>query len=172
MFNCTLPNATLSPKSSMATPGRTRTSRGHITLSTGLPMVSMPRESESLVGAWANSCRVRGRLSLLMMARPKSSKTCSIGFISREQVGQGTSTSPYASRKSFHCSSHIWGNVVVLQPNVVSICSSLVWKAEVFLNIQLHEGVSIRSHHRPIPPLSRHHIEPVPEYSNVGGPTT
>ena len=23
--------------------------------------------------------------------------------------------------------------------------------------------------YRPIPPLSRHHIEPVPEYSNVGG---
>ena len=68
------------------------------------------------------------------------------------------------------------GNVVVLQPNVVSISFSLVCQAEVFQNVQLHEGVdvSIRSHqctnvYRPIPPLSRHHIEPVPEYSNVGG---
>ena len=33
-------------------------------LSTRLPVVSMSRGSESLVGAWANSCRVRGRLSL------------------------------------------------------------------------------------------------------------
>ena len=89
MFNCTVPNVTLSPKSSMATPGRTRSSRGHRTLSTRLPMVSMSRASESLVGAWANSCRVRGRLSLLMMARPKSSNACSIGSISREQVGHG-----------------------------------------------------------------------------------
>ena len=87
MFNCTVSNATLSPKSSMATPGRTRSSRGHRTLSTRLPMVSMSRASESLVGAWANSCRVRDRLSLLMMALPKSSKACSIGSISREQVG-------------------------------------------------------------------------------------
>ena len=77
----------LSPKSSMATPGRTRSSSGHRTLSTRLPMVSMSRASKSLVGAWANSCRVRGRLSLLMMAQPKSSKACSIGSISREQVG-------------------------------------------------------------------------------------
>ena len=30
----------------------------------------------------------------------------------------------------FHCSSHIWANVVVLQPIVVSISASLVWKAE------------------------------------------
>ena len=134
MFNYTVLNATLSPKSSMATPGRTRSSRGHRTLSTRLPMVSMSRASESLVGAWANSCRVRGRLSLLMMARPKSSKACSIGSI--------------CFKKFFHCSSHIWANVVVLQPNVVSISSSLVWKAEVFQNVQLHEGVdvSIRSH--------------------------
>ena len=101
MFNCTVSNATLSPKSSMATPGRTRSSRGHRTLSTRLHMVSMSRASESLVGAWANSCRVRGRLSLLMMARTKSSKACSIGSISGEQVGHGTSTSPYASRNSF-----------------------------------------------------------------------
>ena len=114
MFNCTVSNATLSPKSSMATPGRTRSSRGHRTLSTRLPIVAMSRASKSLVGAWANSCRVRGRLSLLMMARPKSSKACSIGSISREQVGHGTSSGPYASRNSFHCSSHIWANVVVL----------------------------------------------------------
>ena len=101
MFNCTVLNATLPPKSSMATPGRRRSSRGHRTLSTRLPMVSMSKASESLVGAWANSCRVRGRLSLLMMARPKSSKACPIGSISREQVGHGTSTDPYASMNSF-----------------------------------------------------------------------
>ena len=87
MLNFTVSNATLSPKSSMATPGRTRSSRGHRTLSTRLPMVSMSRATESLFGAWANSCRVRGKLSLLMMARPKSSKACSIGSISREPVG-------------------------------------------------------------------------------------
>ena len=121
MFNCSVLNATLSPKSSMATSGRTRSPRGHRTLPTRLPMVSMSRASKSLVGSWANSCRVRGRLSLLMMARPKSSNACSIGSISREQEGHGTS-------------SHIWANVVVLQPNVVSISSSLVWKAEVFQN--------------------------------------
>ena len=78
MFNCTVSNATLSPKSSMATPGRTWSPRGRRTLSTRFP--------KSLVGAWANSCRVRGRLSLVMMARPKSSKACSIGSIPREQV--------------------------------------------------------------------------------------
>ena len=112
IFNCTVLNATLSPKSSMATPGWTKSSRGHRTLSTRLPMVSLSRASESLVGAWANSCRVRGRLSLLMMARPKSSKACSIWSISREQVGHGTSTVPYASNKKlFHCNSHIWSNV-------------------------------------------------------------
>ena len=82
------------------------------------------------------------------MARPKSSKACSIGSISREQVGYANSTGPYASKKIFHCSSHLWANVVVLQPNVVSISYSLVWKAEVFQNVQLQEGgdVSIRSH--------------------------
>ena len=135
-------------KSSMATPGGTRSSRGHRTLSTRLPMVSMSRASESLVGAWANSCRVTGRLSMLMMARQKSSKACSIGSISREQVGHGTSTSPYASRNSLTAAAIYGQNVVVLQPNVVSISSSLVWKAEVFQNVQLHEGVdvSIRSH--------------------------
>ena len=90
-------------------------------------------------------------LFLLMMAPPKSSKECSIGSISREQVGHGTSTGPYASRNSFTAAAiygQIWANVVVLQPNVVSITSSLVWKAEVFQNVQLHEsvGVSIRSH--------------------------
>ena len=101
MFNCTVSNATLSPKSSIVTPGRTRSSRGHRTLSTRLPMVSMSRASESLVGAWAYSCRVKDRLSMLMMARPKASKECVIGSISREQVGHGTSTGPYASRNYF-----------------------------------------------------------------------
>ena len=104
MFDCTVSNATRSPKSSMATPGRTKSSRGHRTLSTRLPMVSMSRASEYLVGAYSNSCRVRGRLSLLMMARPNSSKAYSIGMIgsiSREQVGHGTSTGPYASRNYF-----------------------------------------------------------------------
>ena len=73
-YYCTVSNATLSPKSRLATPGRTRSSIGHRTLSTRLHMVSMSRASESLVGAWANSCRVRGRLSLLMMARPSHPK--------------------------------------------------------------------------------------------------
>ena len=119
-----------------------------ITLSTRLPMVSMSRASESLVGAWVKSCRVRGRLSMLMMARPKSSKACSIGSISREQVGWWYQHRPICFKKFFHFSSHIWANVVVLQPNVVSISSSLVWKAEIFQNVQLHEGVdvSIRGH--------------------------
>ena len=138
MFNCTVSNATLSPISSMATPSRTRSSRGHRTLSIGLPMVSISRASESLVGAWANSCRVRGRLSLLMLARPKSSKACSIGYIYREQVGHGTNTSSYASRNSFTAAAILWANAVVLQPNVASISSSLVWKAKVFQNVQLH----------------------------------
>ena len=178
MFNCTVWNATLSPKSSMATPGRTRSSRGHITLSTRLPMVSMSRASGSLVGAWSNSCRVSGRLSLLMMARPKSSKAGSIG--SREQVVHGTRTSPGHMLQEFvHCSSHIWANVVVLQPNVVSISSSLVWrqrfsrmssymKALTFPSGATNDGF-ILYENRTIPPLSRYHIEPVPEYSNVGG---
>ena len=115
-----------------------------------------------------------------MIARPKSSKACSIGSISREQVSHGTSTGPYASRNSFTAAAIYGANVVVLQPNVVSISSSFVWKAEIFQNVQLQEGVdgSIWSHqmtffllyeYRPIPPLSRHHIDPVPEYSKVGG---
>ena len=87
--------------SSMATPNRTRSSRGHRTLSTRLPMDSVSRASESLVGARAISCRVRSRLSLLMMARPNLSKTCSIWSRSREHVGHGTSTGPYATRMLF-----------------------------------------------------------------------
>ena len=83
MFNCTVSNATLSPKSSMATPDQTRSLIGHRTLSTRLPMVVMSRASESLVGAWDNSCKVRGRLPLLLMARAKSSKACSINNRSR-----------------------------------------------------------------------------------------
>ena len=82
-----------------------------------------------------------------MMARPKSSKACSIG--SREQVVHGTRTSPgHMLQEFFHCSSDIWANVVVLQPNVVSIKFFLGVEAEVFQNVQLHEGVdiSIRSH--------------------------
>ena len=67
----------------------------------GYQWVQCPKASESLVGAWANSCRVRGRLSLLMTARPKSFKACSMGSISREQVGHGTSTGPYVSRNSY-----------------------------------------------------------------------
>ena len=147
MFNCTVLNSTLSPKSSMATPGRTRSTRGHRTLSTRLTMVSMSRASKSLVRAWANSCRVRGRLFLLMMARLKSSNACSIGSICREQDGHGTSTA-HMLQEFFHCSSHIWPNAVVLQSNAVSISSSFVWKAEISQNVQLHEGVdvSIRSH--------------------------
>ena len=110
-----------------------RSSRGRRTVSTRLPMVSMSRASESLVRArsynslvraWANSCRVRGRLSLFMMARPKSSKECSIGSISREQVGHGTSTSPYTSRNYFTAAA-IWANVVVLQPKS-SHCHNLL----------------------------------------------
>ena len=85
----------------VATPGKTRSSRGRRTLSTRLHVVSMSRAFESLVRAWANPCTVRGRLSLLMMTRPKSSKAYSIGSISKEQVGHGISTSPYASRNSF-----------------------------------------------------------------------
>ena len=117
------------------------------------PMVSMASASECLVGAWANSCKVGGKLSLLMMARPKSSKACSIGSISREQAGHGTITSPCATRNYFTAAA-IYGQDV-LQQNVVSISSSLVWKAEVFQNVQLHEGVdvTIRSHRLRFPPL-------------------
>ena len=84
----------------------------------------------------------RGRLFLSMMARPKSSKACLIGSISREQVGHGNRA------KLFYCSSHMLANIVVLQQNALFISSSLVWKAVVFQNVQLHEGVdvSIRSH--------------------------
>ena len=64
-------------------------------------MVSMSRASESLVGAWANSCKVRGRLSLLMMARPVIQSMLNRVHIYREQVGRGTSTGPYASRNYF-----------------------------------------------------------------------
>ena len=109
MFNCTVSNATLSPKSSMATSGRTRSSRGHRTLSTRLPMVSMSRASKSLVGDWANSCRVRGRLSRLMMATPKSSNACSIGSISREKEGRWYQHRPMCFKKFFYCSSHNMG---------------------------------------------------------------
>ena len=145
MFNCTVWNATLSPKSSMATPGRTRSSRGHRTLSTRLPMVSMSRASGSLVGAWSNSCRVSGRLSLLMMARPKSTKACSIG--SREQVVHGTRTSPYASR-IFSLQQRYMGKRSRLAAECCFHKFFLGVEAEVFQSVQLHEGVdvSIRSH--------------------------
>ena len=49
MFNCTVSSPTLSPKSNMATPGGSRSSRSRRTLSTRLPMVSMSSASESLV---------------------------------------------------------------------------------------------------------------------------
>ena len=101
------------------------------------PMVAMSRASESWVRSWAYSCRVRGRLSLLMMARPKSSKSCSIGSISWYQQ------QPICFKEFFFCSSHMWANVGVLQPNVVSIGSSLMWKALLFQNVQLHEGVDV-----------------------------
>ena len=124
--------------------------------------------------AWANSCRVRGRLSPLMMAWPKSSNACSIGSISRGQR-------PICFKKFFHCSSHIWTNVVVLQPNVVSIFKFFLgvegrgvpeypatWRRWRF-HPEPPMTFFLLYEYRPIPPLSRHHIEPVPEYSNVGG---
>ena len=180
MFTCTVSNATLSPKSSMATPGRARSSRGQRTLSSRLSMVSMSRASESLVGAWANSCRVRGRLSLLMIAQPKSPKACSIGSISREQVSHGTSTGPYASSNSFTAAA-IYGQTY---SRLAAECCF----HKFFLRVEGRDFPECpatrrrwRFHpeppmtcfllyeYRPIPPLSRHHIEPVPEYSNVGG---
>ena len=153
--------------------------RGHRTLSTRLPMVSMSRASESLVGAWANSCRVRGRLSLLMMARPKSSKACSIGSISREQVGHGTITSPYASRNYFTAAA-----IMGKRSRLAAECCfhKFFFGVEgrgfpecpaTWRRWRVHPEPPMTFfllyEYRPIPPLSRHHIEPVPEYSNVGG---
>ena len=165
-----------------ATPGRTRASRGRRTLSTRLPMVAINVQSvrESWVRAWANSCRVRGRLSLLMMARPKSTKACSIGSISRSKRVMVPTTAHILQQKKFFCSSQYTGK----RCRLAAECCFY----KLFLGV---EGISFpecpatwrcwRFHpeppvtffflyeDRPIPPLSRHHIEPVPEYSNVGG---
>ena len=141
----------------------------------------MSRASESLIGAWANSCRVRGRLSLLMMAPSNSSKACSIRSISSEQDCHGTSTDPYMLQEI----------IISLQQPYMGKLSRLA--AECCLH-KLFIGVEGRGfpeclatwrrwrfhpkppmtfyfmyEYRPIPPLSRHHIELVPEYSNVGG---
>ena len=73
---------------------------------------------------------------------------CMLAYISVEKVGHGYSTSPSASRNAIPAAAIMSANAVVLQSNVVSICCSLMWKAEFFQNVQLHEGldVSIRSH--------------------------
>ena len=131
-----------------------------------LPMVSMSRASESLVGAWANSCRVRGRLSLLMVARPKSSKACSIGSISREQVGHGTSTGPYASRNYFpaaamgkrsrlaaECCFHKF--FLGVEDRGFPECPA-TWRRWRF-HPEPPMTFFLPYEYRPIPPLSRHH---------------
>ena len=139
----------------------------------------MSRASESMVGAWANSCRVRGRLSLSMMARPKSSKACSIGFISRKQVGHGTSTSPVLQeiislqqaymgkrcRFASECCFHKF--FLGVEGRSFPECPA-TWRRWRF-HPEPPMTFFLLYENRPITPLSRHHIEPVPQYSNVGG---
>ena len=141
-----------------------------------------PWASESLVGAWANSCRVRGRLSLLMMTRPKSSKACSRGSISSFSSKWVMVPAPahITSRIFYHCSSHM-GKRSSLE---AECCFH-----KFFLGVPRQRFSKMSSYMKaltfpsgatngvfpplwvPIPylPLSRHHIVPVSEYSNVGG---
>ena len=162
----------------MATPGQTRSWRGHKTLSTRLPMVSMSRASESLVGAWV--IRVRGRLFLLMMARPQSSKACSIGSISRKQVGHGTTTGSYASRICFCTAAAIYRYVGKRSRLAAECCFH-----KFFLGVEGRGFPECPAYKKAVtfpsgatndicPPLwipthPHPHIEPVLEYSNVGG---
>ena len=102
------------------------------------------------------------------MARPKSSKACSIGSISRGQ-GSWYQHRPICFKKFFHCSSYIWANVVIFLgvegrdiPEYPATWRRWRFHPEPMTFSLLYE-------YRPIPPFSRHHIEPVPEYSNVGG---
>ena len=129
MVNCTVSNVTLSSKSSMAAPGRTRASRGRRTLSTRLSMVSKCKASDSLVRTWANPCRVRGRLSLSMMARPIHPKHAQYDpYLGNKRV-MVTAPSHLPSRNYF--------TAAVICGQTLSSCSRmlfpsavpLVWKA-------------------------------------------
>ena len=94
----------------------------------------MCRASHSLVRACANLCRVRG-------IDPVNDGTTKVlqSMLNGEQVGHGNSASSSASRNYFTAAAILYVGKRygqnVLQPNVVSISSSLVWKAVGFQNV-------------------------------------
>ena len=114
-----------------------------VILSTRLLMLSWGSASHSSVSAWANCCNVWGIMFLPLMARPKASQACSMGFISGEQAGHGICCTSLGVKKFSHQKRPMWSCVVVLELEVISIYPSCIWKTLGLQDVTVDDGVDV-----------------------------